>query len=491
MSEARGLGRETLWYGLANLLVGGLGFGQLYVFTRLLSPAEFGVYFLILSAAAILNSLGFAWINQTAKRYLPGLAPAERPEFLGKVLAAYLLTCCLLLALALLAAVLLPLFGQPAWLPWPVLALTAGTGAVNYVQWLYTIERRAADYTLNQLFYNGGRLVLGWLLLTQWHASGAALSWAVSAAGVGAGLLGALHLREPLRVSGESFSRATLAAFAAYGLPLALVNGGGWLLTAAGRIILQPLAGPAAVGIFSAAQQLAQQLVTLAVQPVITGADPLAIRLHARDGADATARFLSQLFGLVMLLGSGVCVVLALLAQPLTAAVLGGPEYAGTAELYAWLAPAMLCWLLIPVLAKSHEIGEKLGELPWLVLGAGGLNIALNFALIPRFDAAGAAVAALAANALLAAACYWLGRRHLHWRLPYRLLALGALALGALLGVHALLPQPQGVWQVAGAFTLYMLGYLGLCLGAMLLLRTWFYSELTFLRMIASRRVEG
>jgi O-antigen/teichoic acid export membrane protein len=467
---------------------GGFGLISLSLFSSWVGKVEFGVYALILAWASILTAVACAWINQTIKRYYPSFEGEERAEFMGRVLAAYLLTGAGLLALTALVSAVLPLFGQSTWLPWPVLGLTVGTASPQYVQWLFAIRRRAADYAVNQTLYNAARLLFGWLMLHRIAATGEVLAWSVTLAGVLAGVEGVVRLREPYRLRRDSFTRPALGSLWSYGWPLTLVNGGGWLINTAGRVILEPLAGKAAVGVYSVGQQLSQQVVQLAVNPIITAADPLAIRVHHHDGPEAAARFLSKLFGLLVMLGSGVCLVLTLLAQPLTAA-LYDPQYAGAAALFGYFAPAMLLWLLSPVLLKSQEIGQKLGELPWLMLAAGLCNIGLNFALIPRLGTLGAALAMLVANAALGAACYWRGRQHLHWPLPWKLLAVTALGLAATAAAIVLAPAPHGVLLCAVAFAAYMLGYLAVCTVVMLAARGVFQDELAFIRQVASRRV--
>lgn len=483
----RGLGRETLWYGLSMLAAGVLQLAQIYLFTRLLPPDEFGVYFMILSLNVLINSLSFSWINQTIKRYLSGLAGAARAQFLGRVVALYLLVLALLLLLSAAAALLLPRFGLSPLLAWATLALSLGSGAATCIQWFYTVRRQAADFAINQLVQNIARLGLGWLLLTQVARSGDMLVWSMCLAGLLAALVGVARLREPVSFGRHSFDPEPLRAMLAYGWPLGQVNAGSWLLNISGRVMLAPLAGLSAAGIYSAAHQLSQQMLLLALQPVVTAADPLAIRVYERDGRAAAARFLSILFGFLVLLGSGVCLGMALLAGPLAHTLLA-PEYAAGAQLFALFAPAMMCATLIPILIKSQELGEKVRELPWLMLGAGGANIALNLLLIPRLEAWGAALSMLLVNLLLAPLGYWLGQRHLRWPLPGRLLALSAAGLLLLAALHQLLPVPQGLVQLALAFTGYMLGYLGFCGAAIAALPRLFAAESQFMRSLAQSR---
>jgi O-antigen/teichoic acid export membrane protein len=145
--------------------------------------------------------------------------------------------------------------------------------------------------------------------------------------------------------------------------------------------------------------------------------------------------------------------------------------------------------LISPVLLKSQELGEQLGELPWLTVGSGLLNIGLNFVLIPPFGTSGAAVAMLTANLGFAVACYWRGRGLLHWPLPWKLLALTVAAMLLTGAIILGLPAPQGKLQCAGAFAGEMLLYLGICAVLLLALRPLFKDELDFVREIVRRRL--
>jgi MFS family permease len=100
----------------------------------------------------------------------------------------------------------------------------------------------------------------------------------------------------------------------------------------------------------------------------------------------------------------------------------------------------------------------------------------------------GAAVSVLAANLLLAPLSYMRGQRHLRWPVPKRLLALSAAALLLLAGLHALLPSPTNLTQLALGFTLYALFYIACCAAGIGLLRKFFMRETDFLTMLVQRR---
>ena len=77
MSEVRGLGREALQYAAATLINGLAGFAAIYLFSRLLPPAEYGYYYVVLSVVEIAGGLSTKWINLSLVRLYPGMDPTD------------------------------------------------------------------------------------------------------------------------------------------------------------------------------------------------------------------------------------------------------------------------------------------------------------------------------------------------------------------------------------------------------------------------------
>jgi len=455
MNETRGLGREALVYSLAKLLNGGIGFAAMYLFTRLLLPAEYGYYWLVIAGVELTTMLTCSWINQTMKRYHPEVAPDEMPAFMGRIAGAYAVVFGLLVALAALVSLVLPLCGQPAGLPWLVLAVSIPVAGYLFVEWLFRIHRRPWDYLVTILTTTGGRLLFGWLLLAFVARTGQLLLLAYAAAALIATLWSLYRLRERWALSRYCFSWGSIRALLGYGLPITVANGSLSLMNSGGRLILGLLAGKAAVGVFAAVAQLARQLLELAVAPVQIGADPLAMRVYERDGKEAAANYLKNWLGLVLMMGSGVSLSLYLLRVPVVEALLH-QEYWDGAQLLGYLGPAMVFYLSMVVAVKSHELAKNTRALSGYFIAAGVLNIGLNFALIPSLDALGAALALLLSYAAIALASYVSGQRLFPWPLPWKLALLLLAPLATLVLIDGAVPAPAGLLVTL----LYGVGYL-------------------------------
>ena len=61
--------RQTSTYMVAHGTSSALGFLSVILFTRLLTPAEYGVYVVALSVAGIVSSLLFTWVRLSVLRF--------------------------------------------------------------------------------------------------------------------------------------------------------------------------------------------------------------------------------------------------------------------------------------------------------------------------------------------------------------------------------------------------------------------------------------
>src|SRR3954454_9976326 len=78
-------------YLLARGVPGVVAFLAIPLFSRLLTPAEYGRYALVVATAALVNSLVFQWTRLSLVRFLPaqagGAAPAIKSALVTAVLA--------------------------------------------------------------------------------------------------------------------------------------------------------------------------------------------------------------------------------------------------------------------------------------------------------------------------------------------------------------------------------------------------------------------
>jgi len=91
------LNRHFSIYLAAYILPAAVGFFAITTYTRLLSPAEYGVYVVGLSIAGILGAIFFAWIRLSVSRYQ---AMSSEVDFRGSAMVAFALTVTVLCSAA-------------------------------------------------------------------------------------------------------------------------------------------------------------------------------------------------------------------------------------------------------------------------------------------------------------------------------------------------------------------------------------------------------
>ena len=89
------LNRHFSIYLVAYILPAAVGFFAVTAYTRLLTPAEYGVYVVGISLAGILGAIFFAWIKLSVSRYQ---AMSAEVDFRGTAMVAFALTVAVLCA---------------------------------------------------------------------------------------------------------------------------------------------------------------------------------------------------------------------------------------------------------------------------------------------------------------------------------------------------------------------------------------------------------
>lgn len=205
----------------ANILQGLVGFASLTVFTRLLSPQDYGYYALALGVTTLAQTLVFTWIEAAMARFYPaeGRDAPQAPALYGTL---YRLVIVVFIGFALLSAAVL-------WL-WPSqgpfkMAIGISLGCVIFrtlvklVQEQRKSEGRVGSASIIDMVQTGGGFALG--ALCAWAGLGGA------APILGGGIIAAMTLPFIVR---EDWGRAIKGHFdtkrarqyMAYGLPVSL-----------------------------------------------------------------------------------------------------------------------------------------------------------------------------------------------------------------------------------------------------------------------------
>ena len=71
---------QTFHYSVASVVSAAIGLLSAVVFTRLLSPEEYGVYVVGLSTAGIVSALLFTWVRVAALRFQSPISSPPSPR---------------------------------------------------------------------------------------------------------------------------------------------------------------------------------------------------------------------------------------------------------------------------------------------------------------------------------------------------------------------------------------------------------------------------
>jgi O-antigen/teichoic acid export membrane protein len=385
---------DLLRFIAARAVPAALGFLALVVFTRLLTPAQFGTYSVTLAGANVATAGLFYWLALSAVRFgVDGIA--EREQYLGAILQLY--AACVALTVAGFAV--FALVAHAALAP----ALIAAGGLVLAESWFQLNQKLAIARVQPKRF----AIMASTKVLVGLVVGALAALAGFGATGVMAGVIvGSLCagfapslFREWRNVRMQSVSRQHLTDVLRYGAPLGVTVAFGYALGTVDRVLLTYYHGAAPAGEFSAGYDLAYATLTLAMTTVNMVAYPHV--LNSADSGDAAVlreRFKGSL-DLLLLVSLPVVVALVVFAPNLTGVVLGSQFADPAARVVPWVACATLIGgMRSYYLDVAFHMQRNTAAILRIVAVVVSVNVALNLLLIEEWKMTGALVAIVTAQ---------------------------------------------------------------------------------------------
>lgn len=441
------LNRHLLAYLPVYLAQGFVGFGAVAVFTRLLSPEEYGRYVLILAAASLIGTLAFTWLDAAVARH--HARAAARGRLPGQLFTVWKLY-------ALLAAPAAMLGGLVLW----VAPLGAELKAACSFAFAYTLirsgltlaleTRRAAGeawrYSLLETFTLSAGFALGVVF-----ASAGGLGAAGPFAGMALAAAIALLIDAPVLLSRSKRDRADsrrAAAFFAYGAPVAVSLIFEHLLSVGDRFVIAAFLGEAATGAYAAGYAVADRSLSIVFLWLGTTTGPLLIAALEHRGRAAARDVARNTAGLMALIGFPAAAGLALVSGDV-ARLLIGAEIAGqAANVIPFIAlSGLMNGIMTFYFHEAYILGRRPRAMAMIMAAAAILNLVLNLILTPRFGLTGAALATVIAYGSALVTCAVHGRAAFPMPVPVKAWSSAALATGVMAVVLVILPSPEAAFS--------------------------------------------
>jgi O-antigen/teichoic acid export membrane protein len=428
-------------YGLANLGIRALNFLLLPIYTRFLSPADYGIIALAETMAAFfaaIVSMGFdASIQRLYFRYVG--EGGALGGYIGSVLKFAFAVQTVFVALVLTVGPWLQRTTGPASsVPYRYFALAMITATAaqyfNYRLVLCQAEHRPWAYAILAFvsFASAASLCV-WLVVFARRGVVGMLGGKLIAAMIC--LAVALILARP--VFRTSFHWAFVRETVSVGLPLVphLLMALG--LVTADRFILAHYRGLHEVGLYAVAYTfgMIMSLVTMSLNQAWA-----PIYYETANGGEEGRQVLSKVCSRLIIILTAIACFGALVAQPFIARFLDR-RYAAAGRVVPWIIGAYLAHSLFSMFGIACMQARRTMFIMTASFVALAVNTAFNFALIPHWGMYGAAWATLLAYAVEAVVMYVLAQQSYHLRYD-----LGRL-LGAILAFTVMLVATQLRWD--------------------------------------------
>ena len=471
--ELRRLAKGSTLYGLGGLLPKTLGFVLIPIYTRYLTPREYGVLVYVGAIYAVLSIVMEMGQGQAVQRFY--FEKRDDPEGLRSFLGSVQL---FLFGANLVLAFLLVVFGDRLFffssIPFRPLLLIAVATAFFSISpivplWLFRARERAAPFVGLQIGYFvavAGAIILA---VAVWRLGVLGALEARLYVTVGYAVLGWALVAPRIRFRAD---RKDIGDALRFGLPLVPMDVANWILTFSDRVLLERMTTLEQVGLYSLGYTIGMVMADVvrsihkAYLPYfldIVGSDSKAPRTLATMGlAYVTAISAIALFG-VLFAREGVM-------------LLAAKSYHGAARVVPYVIVGYLIHGLYYLCINPLYYLKQTGILSVATVVAAAVNVGLNLLWIPRFGMMGAAYATVAAYLVPFLLVFAIAQRR--FPIPYDFPKIAiVLLLFACAAAAGLAPAWQGIVVPAAVKTL-ILGAFG---GGLLVLRVVRWRDVTFL----------
>jgi O-antigen/teichoic acid export membrane protein/GNAT superfamily N-acetyltransferase len=435
---------DTIIYGLGTMLSPLVGFLLLPIYTRFLTPADYGVLAILSVTTGVLTIVLSLGIPSGMLRFY--FDPDEKVRnqviysSIGAVFATTTVGSLLIAALASpLSRILVP--GPQG--PYLVVLMAAGfaTGAWTAgFQNLMRAQEKPALYTVSNLGGFALRLGLNILFVVGFLRGVAGILEAGIISNVA---ILALLVPVGLWARKPSFSWEKLKQILKFGIALEPGNLAAWALNMADRYFLQALSNMTQVGLYSVGYKIGQLSEIGMVKPFRLAWPPLIYAEAAHP--DRAKRTIARVATGYLFVGLWASLGLFLLAPAILKAM-ATPQYWGALDVVGLVALSYVILGTTWVTGAGLHILKKPVSISIAFLVGAIINLGLNFLLIPRFGMMGAAWATVLSFIFIAIFTFFVSQRQ--FSVPYEWRKLVAIVLWATLIAIASLVSGRVWWRI-------------------------------------------
>lgn len=393
LERLKRLGKDSLVYGIGGLVARAIGVILLPIYTRILSPADYGDVEMLTVIGAFFGALLSTGMEAAQSFYFfeqKANGVAAQARVVSAIIQWRMSWGLVLVCVATSLAPMLNRFFFASRLDWYYFAL------IFFAQWVVQLTAQTTDVfrlthrpwsylsiTLTGTLVGASTAIL-FVAVLRWGVLGFVVGSAVGSSA--AVLVGLWKIREYLTF--RTWHRDWWPRLLKFGTPLLPSAVAMYVLNTSDRWFISYFHGPAPLGLFAVGARFAAAI-TIAVVTFRQAWWPIAMEsLHSEDGPQLL-RFMARAY--LGLSAIGIVILTAL--SPWLVKILTAKPFHG-----AWPVVGVLAWPaalygLYTIVAAGAWKKEKTVWLPLTMAAAALTIIGLSLLLVPKYGAIGAAVA--------------------------------------------------------------------------------------------------
>ncbi len=426
----KSLFRDIVDYLPAKVLPAIVGVVALPIITRLLPPADYGNYILVISAISFLSMIA-GWVGMAVLRFYPAYEKdgkvAEFNDITIRLTFLSVFVVCILSLIALflfrgrISSTLFYLMGIGILV---IVPTTIYSLLLNFLR----IRRRVKWFSFFFIWKSITAIVFGVLLLIFFKLGVAGLLWGtVLSVSIGLPILWKIAAGRRLGEKGLRLQPAL--ELAKYSFPLVISNLAAWFLSLSDRYLLGFFRGTEEVGIYSVSYQISDYSIMLFTSLFALAFGPLSIIVWEKEGVKGVQKFLSEGTRYFLILCIPAVVGISVLRKPVLH-VLSTQNYYEGSKIIPFVVLGVFLFGLKQRFLATLGFYKKTYISMLCVIASGALNIGLNFLLIPKYGYVAAALTTLISYSFLLFLTVIISRRFLTWGFPFKSLLRTIIASG-------------------------------------------------------------
>ena len=399
--KIKSLGKDSVIYGLSSVLTKMITVFLIPVYTRIFTPSDYGVMNIItnvLSACALFAVFGLD--SAAARWYYDSDDLADRKSTLSswfyfQTIVSTVFVVLMLVSTPLVFKYLLKDSDQGNYLPWIIASLTLWTMILpKVINSLFRFRRKPKQAVIFSLSHS--ILTIGVTILTVVYMRTGIVGVFIGrlCAGIAFSVVGYFILKDWLSFS--NFNKVRLKKMLKFSAPLVPSSLAFWVLNSANSFFLLYYFGKAEVGLYAVGVSIGAflMLFTTAFQQAW---GPFAFSIiKDKDAKDVYA----SVFGIYAILAS-ILLLFSVLFIPEILVLLTTPKFYSA----SWVATLMSINVIVASFSYIANLGLNIVKTnkPYAraVFMAAGLNLVLNFVIVPHLGMLGSALSVVISQSIV------------------------------------------------------------------------------------------